>query len=507
MEGRVTDPEDRLNEALDAWDPQAPPSDFAERVLARTSPTSGDTPSLGDTPSSGDTPDTPGDTPRSTQSPPGARHSLRSPAEKKRSRAMGAAVVALFAAAAAFAMWRSPRARDVTGDATAQSSRSEVAVGGRALAVLEPGAHLAWKGDLDNSWLVTQDRGDIFYRVEHGGSFRVHTPSGDVTVHGTCFRVKVAASEERMEEGQMNKRELRSGVIGAALSAVAFVAVYEGKVAVSRASESVDLGAGEAATADGAGVHKSDVPSAQQAFDAVAKPDPLATANQNLADDVREYKHRLEAIENQKAELEKQLTSARERLAASESDGAPAKSSWDLSRDDWAELAESGTVKFRIPCDDPTWSPNPGTLSNLGLAPGDAQALKDTYARSRERQWRELKPLCTEAIGSADVAERLGSETCMFLIMNVAEKRDAEAASEAQREVAEIRAGLRPMPGPGDHLHPVLKMFLALTDEPRAFEADLAQSFGPDEAHRLAFADRGLCMQGHNFGGPGPRKK
>ena len=74
------------------------------------------------------------------------------------------------------------------------------------------------------------------------------------------------------------------------------------------------------------------------------------------------------------------------------------------------------------------------------------------------------------------------------------------------RRVSEIHAGLRPAPAAGKDLHPVLGMFLALTSEPALFEAELAQSFGPEDARRLAFNDV-LCREQITLAGPGPREE
>ena len=93
----------------------------------------------------------------------------------------------------------------------------------------------------------------------------------------------------------------------------------------------------------------------------------------------------------------------------------------------------------------------------------------------------------------------------IHVIVDVARKKDRDASSEAMRQVGEIRAGKRPPPGPGDALDPTLEAFLALTGELSEFEADLAQSFGPEEAHRLAYSDE-MCAGQSTFGGPGPRK-
>jgi hypothetical protein len=72
----------------------------------------------------------------------------------------------------------------------------------------------------------------------------VKTPGGEVSVKGTCFRVKVVA--------------------GAALGAAIVVAVYEGRVVVSRGANSVALVAGQTAEANEKGVSTTEEPSARE---------------------------------------------------------------------------------------------------------------------------------------------------------------------------------------------------------------------------------------------------
>ncbi|MDB4995111.1 MAG: hypothetical protein JWM74_2543 [Myxococcaceae bacterium] len=456
---------------FDAWEPEEePPSGFADRVVKEAMA---------------------GERAQTAQP--------RTLASVRLSRWLGAGVlVAATAAAAVAAIWPS-HGTPITGDQRA-SDRVQIEVNQRAVLVLEPGAHVTWKGDD-----VTQDEGDVFYRVDRGGKFVVHTPAGDVEVQGTAFRVKVRA-EDNMRSG---RRDVASGAIGAALTALAFVGVYEGRVRVSHAEESATLTAGESAQAGPNGVKKTGgLADGEKEFDLGAPDDTLA-ANRNLADSVKEYKDRLERIEGQKKTLEKDLATAQEKLAIAANDGAapPVKNPFDLAPEDWADLAKDGTIKFRTPCSDSKeWKPKPESLDKIGLAPNDAVTLKDAYAKSNQRVWAQMKPLCAAAAGSPEVAEKLGASTCTHLIVDVAQADDRAAANEAMRVVGEIRAGLRPMPGPEEKLHPVEKLFLILTAENKSFEGDLAQSFGPAEAHRVAYAD-GLCASTHVFGGPGPREK
>jgi ferric-dicitrate binding protein FerR (iron transport regulator) len=148
---------DRID--LDAWEPPEPPADFVSRVVTEAH----------------------------------KAHNRRSRrAHWQRARWVGG--IAAIAAVAAAALLLLTRASPKAGALVAQS-RTTARVGDRALAVAEQGTHLAWRGDV-----VTQDRGDAFYRVEPGGPFRVTTPAGDVDVRGTCFRVKVG--------NEMNRRDV-----------------------------------------------------------------------------------------------------------------------------------------------------------------------------------------------------------------------------------------------------------------------------------------------------------
>ena len=482
--------DDRID--LEAWEPQLPPSDFAERVLAQVRAEGKDA-----------------DADASAKANANANANAKTARARRWRNASGIAGVLAIAAAIAMRVSSMP---DAHGEAIAKD-RVEVQMGTRARAVLEPGAQVKWDGDD-----VVQDRGDIFYRVEPGARFRVHTPAGDVEVKGTCFAVKVRSEGVReqqsgkTEDTDMNKRDVKSGVIGAALTAFAFVAVYEGKVAVSHASEHVDLAAGEGAQIGAGGVTKSGALGAgEKSFDAkaaaAASDVPLAQANENLVAQVSEYRARLEAIAAQKVELEQTLKNTEQKLAAKAdgSAGRPPKAEFDLGADDWKELSKDGTIKFMVPCSrESAWLPKPETLQKLALAPQDGPTLQSAYKQSNARLWAVIRPLCAQEVGSEKVADRIGLDTCQHLVLDSMRAKDPEAANEAMRQVGEVRAGLRAQVDPSLQSSPVVKMFFALTAEGKLFENDLTQSLGPEEAHRITYAE-GMCMHTSVFGGPGPR--
>jgi hypothetical protein len=451
---------------LESWEAQEPPRGFADAVVAAA---------------------------RREQA---AGSSAAPPKPRPRASRVFAGLLVAAAMAAVVAFGAHRHGLNAHGAVTADA-RQEVHVGSRALAVLERGAHVSWDGDT-----VDQSGGDVFWRVEPGARFVVHTPAADVTVKGTCFRVKLMD-----EEGEMNARDARSGAVGAALAAVAFVGVYEGKVAVSHAGQSVDLVAGQSAEASAQGVRRvagagEEVAPVQPAAASASDGEQAAmAANASLADSVREYRRKLEAIESQKTKLEKQLAEAQQKLA----DGGRPKSEYDLSPDDLKALAKDGDVKMRTPCPGPQgdYSVSASTLQNLGLAPQDGPILQAAYQASHARTWGVIEPLCSQALGGADVS-RVGQQACVSILMNVASQQSPGGYDEDVRQVAEILAGERPPPAPGAQVDPLMTAYLALARETTNIQNELAASMGPDDAKRAVFAEQGCWWNSEH--GVGPRK-
>lgn len=399
---------------------------------------------------------------------------------QRRRRRIGAGVVSALALAAAVALFA--RAQPEHGAAIARE-RTEVALGRRAKAVLEPGAEVTWDGDD-----VVQARGEVFYRVEAGARFVVHTPAGEIEVLGTCFSTKVK-----------EMRDVKAGLVGAGISALALVAVYEGKVTLARGESRVTLAAGESGSVGAEGAVATTKDAAPKEEDA-----PLASANENLVGQVREYRSRLETVAQQKSSLEAKLKTAEERLA--ERDGgkpvdAERNAIYSPTTDEWKELAKNGELRFRHPCSmTDGWNVKKEALDRLGLAAEDAATIRDAYERSAKQVWSQIGPMCASALNvPLEVAERIGTDACKGIIVDKARREDRDAAAELQTQAAEIRAGLRAAPPP-EKQQPLLRTFLVLTGEGASFEADLARSFGPEEAHRIALSDE-LCASNNHLGG------
>jgi hypothetical protein len=136
--------------------------------------------------------------------------------------------------------------------------------------------------------------------------------------------------------------------------------------------------------------------------------------------------------------------------------------------------------------------PSEEVLEELGLAPGDQDVLRNAYDNSAKRLNEALMPLCTEALGGrADIAKSLGVNGCRHVLITESRARGENGKESAQR-VASYRAGDAPLQGEeGRSL--LDETFLALTEESRSFEKELAEAWGPEEAHRVAYSDR-LCF-------------
>jgi hypothetical protein len=229
-----------------------------------------------------------------------------------------------------------------------------------------------------------------------------------------------------------------------------------------------------------------------------AKPEPvvetthrdvdLEKANANLTSSLQECDRRL-------AELgEKPVAVPSAAPAASDERRGRGRRS-EMSKEDWERMAENGVVPVRIPCiRDTPWTPSERVIDRLGLAPSDVDALKEAYAASNKRMIEAIRPLCAEALGSPEAADRVGASQCIDVINNTARKANADDTKAALSRVAEVQAGKREAPKPDAHTSAVEKLGYLLTNEQKTFENDLAQKLGPEDAKRLV-NEPGLCSE------------
>lgn len=184
-------------------------------------------------------------------------------------------------------------------------------------------------------------------------------------------------------------------------------------------------------------------------------------------------------MESEKKSVERRLVDAEKKLATEENGGKAPKSDWEFSREDWAQMAKSGHFKMRLPCmRKDGWRPDTESLDKLGLAPQDADVIQAASKKAMDRTQSAIHPYCAEILGSDELATKL-SEMCGDIVRRHVGRQSQEGAQYAQKTVAEMRAGLRPLPAPGDKVAPLVGTFLAETAALGIFEEELAKTMGP----------------------------
>jgi hypothetical protein len=299
---------------------------------------------------------------------------------------------------------------------------------------------------------------------------------------------------------------LASGIAGAVLGASVAVAVVDARAPAARGT----LGRGQASlqpapeVTDPAGAFS--VPSGQGATgskrngdvrDPVSGAEPVGQI-QGLRSDMD--RKEVAALRGRVAAAQREAEAARIRIAELEGGGREAKPpphhKYDLGPEDWRALGAEKIVKYRLPCSQYREIPA-GTLQELGIAPDEQEVLRRAYANSADRQKGGLLPLCAAALdGRLDLAAAVGIDACRHIIVSTAPTRGEDEGETAKR-IAAFMAGDAPLPDEAQRT--VLdKTFLLLVQEAGLFEGELAEAFGPEDAHRLVFSDR-LCFSSATF--------
>jgi hypothetical protein len=217
--------------------------------------------------------------------------------------------------------------------------------------------------------------------------------------------------------------------------------------------------------------------------------DALLAANAKLVGSLQECNRRLSDLG------QKRVNPPTPQPTAMASTRARERGRREAAGPDWERYAKQGVVPYNIPCLRETpFAPSQRQLDRLGLAPQDANVLRDAYQKSNQRVMAQLKPLCAKVLGSEQLADRVGSSACMSAIVDGARKDNPDKMRDALARVGEVNAGKRPPPDTGQALDPVEALMLAFTGESKAFEADLAATLGPEDAHRIA-TSRMLCSE------------
>lgn len=357
------------------------------------------------------------------------------------------------------------------------ATRQTVRVGAH-VAVLEPGAELAWSKGL-RAVRVRQRRGSVFYRVERGGAFVVETPAGRVTVAGTCFRVEVKPVHDR-------KQIAAGAAMGAVLAATVTVLVYEGTVAVANRGNEVSLATGEAAEVDEAGeVRRTEVhrrPEENPEREAAS-----GGANPALA------ASRVAALEAELARLRRSLSEEEERRRAE--DG------WrPRSRDDRLAIAKRCEVRYDLPPS--AWNlghtVDERRAAELGLAEDERRRVNEALHEEGIRLVEALRTLYVDLTGNVAGVATLEPFTLQQEILS---KANAGDLALARQRVAREQAGLVP-PGDATTGTPVERALRLLVRAGDDWERRLASILGAGRAAELRSPNR-LFARWRTQGCPG----
>lgn len=414
-------------DALDTWAPMTPPPAFADRVLA-------------------------------------ARDATAPTARKRWPLVAGLVATTTAAAAIAFVMLRAP-SHAAQGELVAQTTRTTKLLGDRAVAVAEPQATFQWRIDDDGDAVIEQRAGDVFYRVNRGGSFVVHTPAGDVRVTGTCFRIEVTMNR--------TKQLLLSGTVGAAIATGVVVTVYEGHVvADSKSGNRAEIAAGHRAmfSSDGRAVVDDSTPTI------IALDDPNATREQLVA-----------RTHVQQTEIEK----LRARVAALESTGdnhgdhetgEDGRAWHDPSPERLKEWAASCHIRNDAP-DIDRWKPATDLGKNeRGLEPAELPQLNAVLAEL-QKQWKQLvRALYIEATGDMQGADSLSTDA---MRREIEEKSAPEERGLLLQRIAQERAGMLQPPTDLSKATPFERLFRAWLELGDKTEAAIAKRLGAERAKAI----------------------
>lgn len=200
----------------------------------------------------------------------------------------------------------------------------------------------------------------------------------------------------------------------------------------------------------------------------------------------------LEKLRARERGAQKEVAEARKRINALERELGVERQrqEFDLTPEDWRKLGAEGTMKYRVPCTNPKRALSDETLDELGLAPDDRAVLEKAYQNSGKRLRQQLLPLCARALGNRmDLAEAVGVDACTSVILKTAHTRGEDTVKSGRR-VAAVMAGDATV---SEDFNITDVVILALAAESGRFEQELAEAFGPEDAHRITFSPS-LCF-------------
>ncbi len=357
------------------------------------------------------------------------------------------------------------------------NQRKTAAIGRRAVVVAEANSELRWQVDSNGSAKVDQLRGNVFFRVEHGGPFVVHTSAGTVRVLGTCFRVEV-----------ISMKASRAGAVGAGIGAAAatviLVTVYEGKVLTASTKGEQEVSAGQIAEVEAGRIPRvtGEIQTAAKKKDKVGAA-TQASPTRHVADG-----HPMSAsamstpqLRAEKERLEEEVQQLKQQL---EHVGSKAKRGkmLNLTKEELVEMAKRCELRWDMP---PLGIEPPKVegraLKELGFTKEERAEINRVYADYHRDTVKALRDLYIEVTGDKKNALLLSPGS---LIDEIHDKSPPDEIRHVFQRLARERAGmLQPSVDPSQS-SPVERLYRLLTTVGDRVEKQMGAAIGPDLARR-----------------------
>lgn len=362
-------------------------------------------------------------------------------------------------------------------------ARTTAMVGARATVVAEEGSALSWKVSRRGDAVVKQPRGNVFYRVERGGPFVVQAGDVKVRVLGTSFRVEV------MDVDKKRAMALSAGA-GALVATTVVVTVYEGRVVSASPAGKIELAAGEAAVLAPEAKPKKiagTLSSAPKARDvAMARPDSAddTIAKIDTTDEPKVLVRELAVARAENRRLADQVQALQEKL-----DGPGRRSkSYDLDPATLNKYAD----ECRLAWDRISLGPQPPTFpkdaaEKLQLSDDEVGLVESKFKDAHSELFTEIRRAYTAVTGDTET----GSLAAQSMLSEVNDKTPKDEMQAIFRKLSAERAGRMPPPPEGMEMHPVERLYRALTTHGDRLEYAIGTELGPHEARRIRDANGG----------------
>lgn len=353
------------------------------------------------------------------------------------------------------------------------AERVTLALGDRATVVAEAGSELRWEIGLSGAAVIEQPQGDVFYRVERGGPFVVHTPAGTVQVTGTSFRVEVKA-----EMGTKTAAAIGGGV-GVVAASLVWVTVYEGSVRaqaaggalVVEAGDRAELRSGQPPKRLGARPTSALAAGADHGARDPEGPTPLLDSREGLLAERARLKAEVVALQAQLRELQPQA----ERSPVSD------RATLDLDAETLGKMADKCELRWdTIPIgpEAPTLSEDWAALAELGEA--EREVVDRLFKEHHGYLVSQVQQAYREVTGDDS-----GGLSTSAMLMELDDKVPEGELKQVFQRLSAERAGRVPAPTELASRPPIERVYRALTQSGDQLEGAIALELGADAAKRL----------------------